>query len=57
MELAAGIAGYIRRSEVTHMLQSTLNTTMYEYSTKPGIKETWDMIQHDVCSFNKVYLQ
>lgn len=48
MELAAGIAGYIRRSEVETMLRSTLNSTMYEYYTKPEIRNTWDVVQHEV---------
>lgn len=48
MELAAGIAGYIRRSEVETMLRSTLNSTMYDYYAKPDIRNTWDIVQHEV---------
>lgn len=48
MELAAGIAGYIRRGEVETMLKSTLNSTMYDYYKKPDIRSTWDIVQHEV---------
>lgn len=48
MELAAGIAGYIRRSDVETMLKSTGNTTMYACATDHRMEETWDVVQHEV---------
>lgn len=51
MELAAGIAGYIRRSDVETMLKSTANSTMYACTTDPRMEETWNIVQHEVFKF------
>lgn len=48
MELAAGIAGYIRRNDVETMLKSTANSTMYACATDRRMMETWDVVQHEV---------
>lgn len=48
LELAAGIAGYVRRSEVENMLENRLNATMYDYYTKPEIQRSWDIMQHEL---------
>lgn len=51
MELAAGIAGYIRRNDVETMVKSTANSTMYAYPKDPQIEETWNIVQHEVFVF------
>lgn len=48
LELVAGIVGYIKRDEVTVMLEDNLNSTMNNYYTNPEIKDTWDIAQHEV---------
>ncbi|RZC35331.1 uncharacterized protein BDFB_000932 [Asbolus verrucosus] len=48
MEIGTGIAGYIRRNEVEGMLENKLNSTMFDYYTNEDIKNTWDIVQHEV---------
>lgn len=54
LELGAGIAGYMMRAEVRSMVESRLNTTMEDYSTKDDIRKSWDIMQHDLecCGMN-----
>lgn len=56
-ETAAGVVGYINRSEVERMLENKLNSTMYKYYDNDDIRRTWDVAQHEVrfcCSKNLV---
>lgn len=47
-ETAAGVVGYINRSEVERMLENKLNSTMYQYYDNGDIRRTWDVAQHEV---------
>lgn len=40
--------GYIKKDEVREMLQNNLNSTMNNYYSNPEIKDTWDIVQHEV---------
>lgn len=48
MELAAAVTGYMRRAEMSVMLQDRVNVTMQEYPTHPGTRKSWDIMQHEV---------
>lgn len=48
LELAAGIAGYVRHNDVKNLIASGLNKTMEEYPKNQGYQKTWNMIQNDV---------
>lgn len=52
LEVAAGIAGYVRYGEVESMLHEKFNETMLEYNNKEEIRKSWNTVQHDVSSFN-----
>lgn len=48
IELAAGIAGYLRRADIENMLEKNLNTTMHEYYTKRDVEKSWNIMQHEM---------
>ncbi|KAJ8945383.1 hypothetical protein NQ318_007029 [Aromia moschata] len=48
LEISAGIVGYAKRTEVKHMLEDKLNTTMYKYYTNEDFQQSWDIAQHEV---------
>lgn len=48
LELGAGITAYMRRNEVKTMLEGRMNSTMHDYYSKPEIKNSWDIMQHEV---------
>ncbi|KAF5271939.1 hypothetical protein FQA39_LY07956 [Lamprigera yunnana] len=48
LEMAAGIAGYIRRNDIEDMLDNHLNTTMHQYYNKTDDRRSWDVMQHEL---------
>lgn len=48
IELAAGLAGYARRSDVEEMLENRLNKSMQEYYSKRDVEKSWNIMQHEV---------
>ncbi|KAF5307910.1 hypothetical protein FQR65_LT06477 [Abscondita terminalis] len=54
LEMAAGIAGYVRRNDIEDMLDTHLNNTMHEYYNKADAKRSWDIMQHELkcCGMN-----
>ncbi|GLV32500.1 Tetraspanin 39D [Carabus blaptoides fortunei] len=47
LELAVGIAGYVRRSEVADMLENNFNASLAEYKTNPELRTSWNTVQND----------
>ncbi|XP_050310213.1 leukocyte surface antigen CD53-like [Anthonomus grandis grandis] len=47
-ELTVGVISFIKRNEVGTMLDKQLNSTLYEYYSKGGPGETWDIAQHEL---------
>ncbi|XP_044734230.1 CD63 antigen-like [Chrysoperla carnea] len=47
LELAAGIAGYLRKNDVESMLERKFNETMADYENNTEIQESWNVLQHD----------
>lgn len=54
IELAAGLAGYARRSDVEEMLENRLNKSMQEYYSKRDVEKSWNIMQHEMkcCGMN-----
>ncbi|KAK4876284.1 hypothetical protein RN001_012706 [Aquatica leii] len=54
LEMAAGIAGYVRRNDIEQMLDTHLNTTMHDYYNKTDDRRSWDIMQHELtcCGMN-----
>lgn len=54
LELATGIAGYVRHDEVEGMLQKKFNDTIWKYNTNMEIQKSWNTVQHDLkcCGIN-----
>jgi len=48
MELAAGLAGYARRSEIEDMLDQRLNASMHNYYTQKEVEKSWNIMQHEM---------
>lgn len=50
MELAAGISGYVLRSDAQNLIKDTLSSSMKEYNTvKPNdVTSLWDYVQRGV---------
>ncbi|XP_050345195.1 CD63 antigen-like [Nymphalis io] len=47
-ELAVGIAGYVKHTELETSIVRTLNASIQQYSTDPDIKKNYDIIQTDM---------
>ncbi|EFN80735.1 CD63 antigen [Harpegnathos saltator] len=54
LELGAGIIGYMMRGEISNMLETRLNSTMRQYDVNEDIRNSWDIMQHDLqcCGMN-----
>ncbi|XP_033230609.1 CD63 antigen-like [Belonocnema kinseyi] len=54
LELGAGISGYIMRGKVGTMLESRMNGTMHQYNEDEKVKNSWNIMQHDLdcCGIN-----
>ena len=47
-ELAVGIAGYVKHTDLETSIVRTLNESITRYSSDPDIKKNYDIIQTDV---------
>ncbi|XP_014480566.1 PREDICTED: CD63 antigen-like isoform X2 [Dinoponera quadriceps] len=54
LELGAGITGYMMRGEISNMLENRMNSTMRQYEENRDIRNSWDIMQHDLqcCGMN-----
>lgn len=54
LEVGAGISGYMMRRNIGTMLQQRMNNTLHEYETNDDVKNSWDVMQHDLgcCGIN-----
>ncbi|KAK5645237.1 hypothetical protein RI129_006537 [Pyrocoelia pectoralis] len=48
LEMAAGVAGYVRRNDIESMLDTHLNNTMHNYYNKTDDQRSWDIMQHEL---------
>lgn len=54
LELAVGIAGFVRRNEVENMLEINFSESLTKYKTQPEIQTSWNTVQNDFkcCGIN-----
>lgn len=56
LELAVGIAGFVRRNEVENMLEINFSESLTKYKTQPEIQTSWNTVQNDV-SFSLNFIE
>lgn len=49
-ELAVGIAGYMKHTDLENSIMKHLNDSMATYNTDPNVRKTFDIVQTDVSS-------
>ncbi|KAI4473408.1 hypothetical protein M0802_016126 [Mischocyttarus mexicanus] len=48
LELSAGIAGYVLRSDAGEVIENKMKETIPKYNTSEEITQFWDEIQYEV---------
>uniref|UniRef100_A0A6P7GRL2 CD63 antigen-like n=1 Tax=Diabrotica virgifera virgifera TaxID=50390 RepID=A0A6P7GRL2_DIAVI len=48
LEVVVGVVAYVKKNQVASMLEDQLNATMPKYYTNQEIKNSWDIVQHEL---------